>query len=495
MNEVKMGKIKAEEFALYQKYKEEVENYFAGAGCFSEKYRLKYHLSPPVGWLNDPNGLIYKAGIYHIYYQYSAPFFENCTWAHITTSDFLHYQYHPLAIYPQKGEGIWSGSAVYDAFNTTGLFDENGGFVAIYTRFQIDNSHQRQEIGISTNGIYYERYAGNPVIPNTENIWAFRDPKVFWYEPDKKWVAIVAGGIVRFYSSPDLIHWKFESENSDIETECPDIFPLKLDQNAEEKKWVLSLCGRYYYVGDFDGHTFTPLTGKIPMNAGKDFYALQTFDNIPEADGRRIAITWMDCWDNVNRPYQSLTLPVSLTLNTNKNGEMRLFQNPIRELKQLRNSYYAQNNISVLPGTDSVFPMKSDCCEIIVDAICDCTDFQLHVLKTGEESTIIGYRPAASEIYTDRGSSGILEYTAKSPAIQSCPILPCETIHLHLFVDCGSVEIFVNGGEQAISVLTYPIGDAGEIVCRVKDGEVRIKNMEVYTLNAVSIQKAEFNLV
>lgn len=488
-----MGKINIKENDIYQKYKDEVDKYFETKDAFREKYRLGYHLSPPIGWLNDPNGLVYHDGIYHIYYQYSAPFFVNCTWAHITTRDFLNFTYHPLAIYPEKGEGIWSGSVVYDTNNDSGFFDANGGFVSIYTRFLIENNHQQQEIGYSNDGIYYERYKGNPVIPNTENIWAFRDPKVFWYEQGNKWIAIVAGGIVRFYSSPDLINWNYESENAEIETECPDIYPLPLDHDSTNIKWVLSLGGRSYCVGDFDGHRFIPITKIIPMNVGTDFYASQTFDNIPLSDGRRIAMSWMDCWDNVNRPYQSLTIPISITLRTNKNKEMRVYQYPINELNILRGNRFYQENILIPNNEEYLCPFASKRCEIFIDATCSCSDFQIHVLKTGDESTIVGYLPASSEVYVDRGNSGIMEYTSKSPSIQLCSILRDETIRFKILVDEGSIEVFINEGEQLISMLVYPIGDAGMITCKSIGGETHINKIEIYDLRAITIEKGEFD--
>ena len=479
---------------IYSEYTKRVDEYFSSDEPFKEKYRLGYHLSPPVAWLNDPNGLVYENGTYHIYYQFSAPFFENCTWAHITTKDFIHYTYQPLAIYPEDGEGIWSGSAVFDKENVTGLFDAEGGLIAVYTRFRISDNHQRVEIASSRDGKWYTRYPLNPVIANEQNIWAFRDPKTFWYPETGKWITIVAGGIVRFYSSSDLLHWTFESECPDIDTECPDIFPLPLNGDPSNIKWVLSMAGRYYIVGEFDGHRFKPLTQKIPMNGGADCYASQTFDNTP--DGRRICISWMDCWENVNRPYQSLSLPLQLTLKSGNDEMMRLFQMPIAEMNALRTEEWTLDSVEVSSDRSFECPIRSELCEIHIEVECGSHEYheiQIKVLKTGDECTIIGFRPESSEVFVDRSHSGLKDYTAKCPEVFTCPVTPSQTICLDIWVDCGSVEVFANKDEQLISALVFPIGCDGGITVEVVGGTANIKNMSIYKLKPFALEKGNLH--
>ena len=476
---------------IWEEFTSRAEAYYAGEAPFGEKYRLAYHISPPVAWLNDPNGLVYHDGVYHLYYQYSAPFFENCVWAHATTRDFLHYRYEPIALYPSEGEGMWSGSAVVDSRNVSGLFDDKGGILAFYTRFQIAESHQRVELAYSPDGMLFRRYAGNPIIGNEERIWDFRDPKTFWHEETGRWITVVAGGVVRIFSSPDLLHWTFESDCPDIQTECPDLFPLAVDGDPERQKWVLSLGGRAYIVGAFDGKRFIPESEPIPMNGGTDCYATQTFSDIPAQDGRRIAVSWMDCWDNVNRPFQSLSLPVALTLRTNPQGQVRLYQQPIAEMRGLRGEAWEAPRQTLREGERLICPLRTELCEIHVEASAACGEVRLHVLQSGEESTVIGCRPATGEVFVDRRRAGKNEYTAKCPDVFTAMVTPGESVHIEAWVDRGSVEVFFNDGEQAFAALVYPLGEEGGITLEAVGGDADIRRMEVHRLRPITWEKGD----
>ncbi len=478
---------------IWEEYTRRAEAYYNGPKPFEEKYRLAYHISPPVGWLNDPNGLVYHKGVYHIYYQYSAPFFENCAWAHVTTRDFLHYRFEPIALYPADGEGMWSGSAVVDAENVSGLFDEKGGIVAPYTRFHIADSHQRIELGYSADGQLFQRYAHNPVIANEERIWDFRDPKTFWHEESGRWITVVAGGVIRIYSSPNLCNWTFESECPDIQTECPDLFPLEVDGDANRRLWVLSLGGRAYILGDFDGKCFAPQSEPIPMNAGTDCYATQTFSDIPREDGRRIAISWLDCWDNVNRPFQSLSLPLELTLRTTPAGQIRLYQRPIEEMHGLRAESWKAPRQMLHEGERLTCPLLTELCEIRAQVGSSCGEIRLHVLQSGEESTVIGCRPATGEVYVDRRNAGKREYTEKCPDLLCGKVSLGDMVCMEVWVDRGSVEVFFNEGEQVVSALVYPLGEEGGISLEVKGGEAEIYNLEVYRLKPLTWEKGDLN--
>ena len=271
-----------------------------------EKFRPQYHHSPAYGWMNDPNGMFYKDGEFHLYYQFN-PYgsqWENMTWGHSTTKDLIHWEAQPIAIEPDAIGSIFSGSCVVDKNNTSGF--GKGTIVAFYTSA---GQHQTQSMAYSTdNGKTFKKYENNPIL--TSDIPDFRDPKVFWNPEIQKWNLILAAGQeMRIYSSPNLKDWTYESSfgkeygNHDGVWECPDLMKLQV-RGTDKQKWML-ICNinpggpfggsaTQYFVGEFDGHKFTcdtkPEVTKW-MDYGKDHYATVTFDNAP--DGRKIAIAWM----------------------------------------------------------------------------------------------------------------------------------------------------------------------------------------------------------
>jgi len=413
-----------------------------------EKFRPAYHHTPQYGWMNDPNGMFYKDGVWHLYYQYN-PYgsqWENMTWGHSTSRDLIHWEAQPLAIEADWLGAIFSGSAIVDCDNTAG-FGRNA-VIAMYTSA---GSAQTQSIAYSADGgLTFTKYAGNPVI--TYNAPDFRDPKVFWHEQTKKWIVVLAvGQEVQFYSSTNLKEWKYESSfgrefgNHDGVWECPDMLCFG-------EKWVLLLninpggpfggSATQYFVGQFDGRTFTcednPSETKW-MDYGKDHYATVTFHNAPE--GRIVALPWMSNWQYANQvPTQQFRsangLPRDLGLTT-VGGETILTSSPAKEVSALRGKKVKQ---------------PTEACEIVID-VKSSAIITLSNAK-GEEVTMC-YDAQQQTFSMDRTKSGDVSFSEAFPCVTTAPTYG-SIRQLRLFIDRCSIEAFDSDGKMAMTNLVFP---------------------------------------
>lgn len=314
---------------------------------YHEKNRPQLHYSQRRGWNNDPNGMVWYDGEYHLFYQHN-PYereWENMHWGHAVSRDLIHWEELNEALYPDHNGTAFSGSAVVDYENTSGFGSkDNPAMVAIYTGA---SAKQVQCIAYSLDkGRTWTKYEKNPVIDSGKlwNTVDTRDPKVFWYGPNKEWVMILNerdGHSI--YTSADLKEWKYESHVTGF-WECPELFELPVDGNPQNTMWVMYGASGTYMLGDFDGKVFTPKHGKY-YYCGGSIYAAQTFTGIPESDGRRIQIGW----DRINHPNLPvngcMTLPTELTLRTTKDG-VRLFCNPIKELNSLEQEGIKAENLT-----------------------------------------------------------------------------------------------------------------------------------------------------
>jgi len=312
---------------------------------YDEQFRPQFHFSPPDHWMNDPNGLVYLDGEYHLFYQHDPQSRENgpMHWGHAISADLIHWTNLPIALYPDAIGPIWSGSAVIDVDNTSGLVP-GGGMIAIFSY-----KDQSQGIAFSTDkGRSWTKYSHNPVIPVGGK--DFRDPKVFWHADTKRWVMILAvNDHVAILTSSNLINWTAVSEfgvGQGIHWgvwECPDLFPLMVDGQT---KWVLTNSmspGTQYFVGNFDGETFTndnSADTQLLIDYGPDSYAGVTWNDTP--DGSRVLIAWMDNWRYaVNIPTTpwrgAMSIPHVLTLKRLPEG-IRLIQSPIAQVEELRDA-------------------------------------------------------------------------------------------------------------------------------------------------------------
>ncbi len=459
--------------------------------------RPLYHYTPKKNWVNDPNGLVYHNGTWHMFYQHN-PYdvvWGHMSWGHAISRDLLAWEEQPVALYEDDLGEIFSGSAVFDKNNTSGLFPEgDGGLVAIFTH---DGKFgQLQSIAYSADGIKWEKYTGNPVLSpkddplNDEN---FRDPKVFWHEEADRWIMIVAGGPVRFFSSPDLLHWSPEGMHPELLTECPDLFKLPVE-GTSETRWVLCEGGRRYRIGDFkqvDGRwSFVPENDeRYDINFGVDAYAAQTYSNSP--DGRVIMVQWMNSWGYANQlapitgEYNgTFTLCAELTLVRTSEG-LRLRQTPIAEYGTLRDNASAKEcHAELNPNGEN--PM-ADWAENQYELIAEFTPspeaaevgLKLHA---GEGKAVtVAYDLQTGEVRIDRRGAGARpvipeDLRDKFHAEYSAPakLTVDGKVKLRIFVDTTSVEVYANDGMTVGSSISFPDASHDGFEAYVRGGAARI---------------------
>ncbi|MGO0257971.1 glycoside hydrolase family 32 protein [Priestia aryabhattai] len=477
---------------------------------YNELYRPQYHFSQPEGNLADPNGLIFYKGEYHLFHQ------QNGTWAHAISKDLTHWKHMPVAFGHDKlGQAI-SGSAVVDWNDTSGFFDGKSGLVAIFTN-TLDGLEQQSLAYSKDNGRTWTKYKGNPVIPNNEGK-DFRDPKVFWHEETKQWVMVVSTNqSVTFYGSKNLKKWTRMSRFGDQEGshvavwECPDLFQLPVDDSGK-KKWVLHVSvgdndetngsTAQYFIGEFDGKEFKNDNGPetvLTTDVGQDFYAGQTFSDIPKKDGRRIWIGWMSNW---RYPYQSptspwmgnMSIPRELKLRTMENGEIKLVQEPVDELKQLRATttkfkpftFEGNKKITNFKGSTFEFEAEMTWKEIRELGI------RVRQGDSGKEHTDIGLDVKNHKVFIDRTNAGLKELidrNGKPFAFGSRHETDYpknrKKIKIHGFVDESSVEVFINDGEQTFTNLIYTNPANRGIELYSKGGKVRVDSLQFHHLNSI----------
>ncbi len=440
---------------------------------FNEPFRPQYHFTPPSKWMNDPNGMVYYEGEYHLFYQYhpESSVWGPMHWGHAISEDLIHWNHQPIALSPDEHGTIFSGSAVADIDNTSGLGTvENPPLVAIFTYHDAEgekakrDDFQTQGIAFSTDkGRTWTKYKNNPVLLNP-GIKDFRDPKVFWSDQASKWVmSLAALDKISFYSSPNLIDWTFESNFAPDWAayggvwECPDLFPLTTPSG--EEKWILFVSinpggpqggsATQYFVGDFDGKNFTSETDEIKwLDWGADNYAGVTWANVPDADGRRLFIGWMSNWEYANvvptEVWRSaMTLPRSLTLFNYGDG-YAVASKPIEELQKIRTE---TQNISEREATLS---------HELVELEFSITEENFRIELYNEENERLILEKSGDHIVLDRGLSGVTDFNAAFGNTQTAPLGTIQPKNLRLFIDRSSIEVFVNEGELALTSLIFP---------------------------------------
>ena len=307
---------------------------------YHEKYRPQFHFTTRRGWINDPNGCIWHDGLYHLYYQHN-PLereWENMTWGHATSPDLLHWTEQPPVLHPDSLGTMFSGSAVFDKDNTSGFGTKKiAPLVYAYTADRSDKETQCIAYSLD-GGMTLHKYEGNPVIDSHEK-WQThdtRDPRLFWYEAGQHWVLVLnERNGHSIYTSDNLRDWTYQSHVNGF-WECPDLFPLAVDGNPNDVRWVMLGASNTYMIGSFDGKVFTPESGKHRFSTGA-IYAAQTFNNVP--DGRRIQIGWANI-DHRGMPFRGqMLLPTELSLRTTKEG-VRLVSKPIKEVETLLSPLY-----------------------------------------------------------------------------------------------------------------------------------------------------------
>ena len=466
-----------------------------------EKFRPVYHFSPLYGWMNDPNGMVYKDGEYHLFYQHN-PYgskWGNMNWGHAISKDLINWEYRSDAITPDAFGTIFSGSAVVDHNNTAGF--GAGAIIAIYTQ---NGDRQVQSIAYSTdNGRTFTKYADNPVLVSEAR--DFRDPKVFWYEGTKRWIMVLAvGQEMEIYSSADLKSWTLESKFGEGQGahggvwECPDLLDLRVE-GTELKKWVL-VCNlnpggpfggsaTQYFVGTFDGKRFVNESPAVTkwMDWGKDHYATVTWSNAPA--GRAIALAWMSNWQYANdvptRQYRSAnSVPRDLSLYTSE-GETYVKVTPSPELLKLRDKGSKKRAFKVdrTYNLDKLLNDNSGTYEIemtIKNKDADVIGFQLFNSK-GEEVEMY-YNLAEKTFTMDRIKSGEVSFSKDFPAVTVAPVEGGNEMKLRLFVDKSSIEAFGNDGRFAMTNLVFPSEPYNRISFYAKGGSCNVTSFTVYKL-------------
>ena len=457
---------------------------------YDQLYRPQYHFTPSISWMNDPNGLVYYQGEYHMFFQCNpeALRWDPVVWGHAVSRDLVHWKQLPIALSPDDKGNIFSGSVVVDEHNTSGFFPQGSGLVAIFTYHK--NGLESQAIAYSHDrGRTWTKYAGNPVIPNP-GIKDFRDPKVFWYTPTHRWVMIMDGGEVNFYSSSDLIHWTYESTLNGVYTDMPDIFPLAVDGNPAQVMWVLSLSGTRYYVGRFDGFQFVPETDARRVDWGKDFYASQLWNNFP--DGRWVYLGWMNNWDYAQviptSPWRgAMTVPRELSLISTTEG-LQLVQQPVRELNQLRYQPVAIQAQTLHPGSNVLTGQHGTSYEIDTTIDIGSTTQVVFQLRTGSgQQTTLGYDVRLASLYLDRTRSGDASF---DPNFATCTEAPLGLIDRHLLklrilVDRSSVEVFGNDGRAVLTDQIFPRLSSDGMSLDVQGGTAQLIDLHLYQLNSI----------
>ena len=471
-----------------------------------ETYRPVYHHTPMYGWMNDPNGMFYKDGVYHLYFQYNpyGSMWGNMTWGHSTSTDLTHWTYEGTAIVPDAWGAIFSGSCVVDKDNTAGF--GKGAVVAFYTSAKSTpwGDIQSQSMAYSLdNGKTFIKYEHNPILTSTER--DFRDPKVFWYAPGKHWVMMLAvGQEMQIYSSGNLKVWKKESSFGAMQGahggvwECPDLVEVAVE-GSKEKKWVL-ICNlnpggpfggsaAQYFVGSFDGKKFvneSPTQTKW-LDWGKDNYATVTWSNAPA--GRCIALGWMSNWQYANSvpttQYRSAnTLARDLTLYR-VGGELYLKSKPSPEIKKARAeekkipTFEVKGNYevaSLLADNKGAYEIEM----AIENKGTSKIDFSL--MNEKGEKVAMYYDVVRKQFVMDRSASGIVGFSRDFPAVTVAPVRNTDQIHLRLFIDRSSVEAFGEEGEYVMTNLVFPAEPYNRMVFSSDKGSYIVKSMNVYRL-------------
>ena len=433
-----------------------------------KQYRPTYHFSPEWGWMNDPNGMVYKDGEWHLFYQYNpyGSFWGNMHWGHAVSKDLVNWEHLGIALAPDDLGAIFSGSAVVDTDNTAGFGRD--AIVAMYTS---DGDNQTQSIAYSLdNGRTFTKYAGNPVIM-AEDTPDFRDPKVFWDHQTRQWkVVLAAGQEVQFYSSSNLKDWTYDSSfglaygNHNGVWECPDLIRLPFEG---KDKWVLLLninpggpfggSATQYFVGSYDGKTFK--CDDLPtvtrwMDYGKDHYAAVTWSSAP--DGRAVAIAWMSNWQYANSvPTQQFrsanSVPRDLSL-IRKGKEVILKSTPSREVEALRGTP-VQYTLSTAPVELFDKPVKAY--ELVIRFSLQKKEGATFVLSNeAGEQVVFSYEAATQTFSMDRRGSGMVKFSKKFAAVTSAPTRVGGKMELRLLMDSASIEAF--GEDFAMTNLVFP---------------------------------------
>jgi len=479
---------------------------------YEEKHRPQFHFSPPAHWMNDPNGMVYYKGEYHLFYQYypDSTVWGPMHWGHAISKNLTHWQQMPVALYPDSLGYIFSGSVVADENNTSGF--KTGietPLVAVFTYHNMSGekagtkNFQTQGIAYSTDkGRTWKKYRKNPVLTNP-GIKDFRDPKVSWHAATKKWImTLAAGNEIHFFQSKNLKDWRLSGTFGIADGshggvwECPDLFELPID-NGKKTKWVLLVSigdgspnggsGTQYFIGDFDGKTFTnsnPTQTKLWLDYGCDNYAGVTWTNSP--DKRALFLGWMSNWQYAQtvptKKWRSaMTIPRELFLRQTPGGT-RLFSAPVKEMQGLRTAV-----CEIDTANQTVYPFSLS--ELVLDFDLEQTsadDFGVELFNAKNEKVTIGFNKTSNQFYIDRTKSGETSFSKTFPAKHVAPrLLANKKLTMHLFIDHSSIELFADGGSISMTDIFFPTEKFTNLRLYRQNGNTRLTRGSLYELRSI----------
>ncbi|MHC4474783.1 MAG: glycoside hydrolase family 32 protein [Planctomycetota bacterium] len=443
---------------------------------YNEKYRPQFHFTPKKNWTNDPNGLVYYKGEYHLFFQHNPLSIKwgNMTWGHALSTDLMHWKQLPHAIEPDELGTIFSGSAVVDWKNTSGFqTGKENVLVAFYTsagEFAEPKKPFTQSIAYSNDrGRTWVKYKGNPIIGNMKDD-ANRDPKVIWHEPTKQWIMALfldAGDEFALLSSKDLKQWEVIQELLlPGSRECPDFFELPVDGDATNTRWVFWGANGRYLLGGFDGKEFTPETDVLESTVG-NHYAAQTYSDIPKSDGRRIQIAWMAKGKFPDMPFnQQMSIPCELTLRTLPEG-IRLCMQPVREIKNIRGPLDSWRSLILKPGENPLAKIAGELFEI-----------ECEIDPAGAAEVGFGLR------------GNELTYNVEQKTLhcrgKKIDVTPVKgNIRLHILVDRTSIEVFSNESPMSM-FLCFPLDpDSRTLEVFARGGQAKVEKLNVWKLKSI----------
>lgn len=453
---------------------------------YNELYRPQYHFTPEKNWMNDPNGLVFYKGEYHLFYQHNPLGNEwgYMHWGHAVSTDLVHWEHLPIALYPDNDSKDkvdcteFSGSGMVDENNVTGL--QSGDEKTILLFYTSPKCGQRLAYS-NDKGRTWKKYEKNPIIPYDENDDA-RDPKVFWHEASKQYVLALyrkpnndeSQKGISFYTSKNLINWTLKSHIPGF-FECPDLVQLPVNRREEDKKWVLFDGDGSYLVGTFDGEKFNTETPKIQGDFGRNYYATQTWSNIPENDGRTIQIAWMRGSELPQMPFNGqMTFPCELSLKKFTEG-IRLIKKPVKEIELLHEKGEVWENRNLIPGINKnlIRSVKGDC---------------LHIIGSFKVKTADSF---GFYLRLDKNDNGTeIMYNTKLKALtclgKSVDLEPVDgVIKLEILLDRSSLEIYANEGKVVMSSCFAPIENALGMYLFNIGGELLVEKLEIYPMKSI----------
>jgi len=524
--------------------------------AYQEAYRPQLSYSPARNWMNDPNGLVYHDGEYHLFYQYNPNSIEcgDISWGHAVSPDLVHWLELPVALQIEKDEqgaitqSFYSGSAVVDSANTSGLgVSGQATMVAIYTSFyptamtlangrRVQEGQQSQSLAYSRDrGRSWTQYAGNPVLElppagYRDEYREFRDPKVFWYAPEGKWVMVVVLADLRkalLYASRDLINWEFMSEFGPANAiggvwECPDLFELPVDGDAANSKWVLVInlnpggpaggSGAQYFIGQFDGQTFhcdprdrvaragepAAITAQPDdqvdwLDYGPDFYAAVSWNDAPGA--QRVLIGWMSNWWYAKQvptaPWRSAqSIARELALRT-IDGRVRLVQKPVDGFDQLRRQLLlAVEGQPIAADATAPALVRTGGGPADIEVLLDPgtalrAGLKVHTGENGDE-TVVGYDRQLGQVYVDRSRAGDASFYPGFAARHAAPVaLRDGALRLRIVVDTASVTVFAGAHETVLSCQVFPGRGSDGIALFAEGGQATVRHLNIWSLASI----------